>query len=223
MPVTSGRPGLAAGGTRRRLAHLPEPPACQASLPPACHAQVGGLYWVAVTRDNVSPSLATELLMRLYWICRDYFGYVSEEVGTPLNGIELEHGLAAKQQGVAVPCRLLLPPLIAARPHACSRGTFPSTLPTCVSSHIIRTRRSLCCSHHHLAATCNLSSSLLQVIRKNFLLVYELLDEVVDYGFPQVCCVLALRQLAHTALASGTCSWNSWWTTASRRQALPFY
>lgn len=24
-----------------------------------------------------------------------------------------------------------------------------------------------------------------QVIRKNFLLVYELLDEVVDYGFPQ--------------------------------------
>lgn len=25
-----------------------------------------------------------------------------------------------------------------------------------------------------------------QVIRKNFLLVYELLDEVVDYGFPQV-------------------------------------
>lgn len=41
--------------------------------------QVGGLYWVAVTRDNVSPSLVTELLMRLYWICRDYFGYVSEE------------------------------------------------------------------------------------------------------------------------------------------------
>lgn len=34
--------------------------------------------------------------------------------------------------------------------------------------------------------TCLLPSTPLQVIRKNFLLVYELLDEVVDYGFPQV-------------------------------------
>lgn len=54
-----------------------------------CLRQVGGLYWVAVTRDNVSLSLATELLMRLYWICRDYFGYVSEEVGSDNdNGIK---------------------------------------------------------------------------------------------------------------------------------------
>jgi AP-4 complex subunit mu-1 len=75
------------------------------------HVKVGGLYWVAVTRDNVSPSLITELLMRLYWICRDYFGYVSEEV-----------------------------------------------------------------------------------IRKNFLLVYELLDEVVDYGFPQNSSTERLKQ-----------------------------
>ena len=69
-------------------------------MPPA--PQVGGLYWVATTRDNVSPSLVLELLMRMYWIARDYFGFVSEEV-----------------------------------------------------------------------------------VRKNFLLLYELLDEVIDYGFAQ--------------------------------------
>jgi hypothetical protein len=47
---------------------------------------VGGLYWVASSRENVSPSLVVELLMRLYWICRDYFGYVSEEVRELLRG-----------------------------------------------------------------------------------------------------------------------------------------
>ena len=70
---------------------LPSPPTDPPARPacPACHAlsspplplQVGGLFWVASTRENVSPSLVLELLMRLYWICRDYFGYVSEEVG----------------------------------------------------------------------------------------------------------------------------------------------
>lgn len=47
---------------------------------------MGGLFWVASTRENVSPSLVLELLMRLYWICRDYFGYVSEEVGASCRG-----------------------------------------------------------------------------------------------------------------------------------------
>ncbi|KAI7838129.1 hypothetical protein COHA_008060 [Chlorella ohadii] len=87
------------------------PPAFHVDGVQYLHVKVGGLYWVAVTRDNVSLSLATELLMRLYWICRDYFGYVSEEV-----------------------------------------------------------------------------------IRKNFLLVYELLDEVVDYGFPQNSSTERLKQ-----------------------------
>jgi uncharacterized protein YbaR (Trm112 family) len=50
------------------------------ACPCCCHPQVGGLYWVASTRENVSPSLVLELLLRMYWICRDYFGYVSEEV-----------------------------------------------------------------------------------------------------------------------------------------------
>ena len=58
----------------------PATPACLLNPLLTSPLQVGGLYWVAVTRDNVSPSLVTELLMRLYWICRDYFGYVSEEV-----------------------------------------------------------------------------------------------------------------------------------------------
>lgn len=56
------------------------PPAFHADGVQYLHVRVGGLYWVATSRDNVSPSLALELLMRLYWICRDYFGYVSEEV-----------------------------------------------------------------------------------------------------------------------------------------------
>lgn len=78
------------------------PPAFQVDGVQYLHVKVGGLYWVATTRENVSPSLVLELLMRVYWIARDYFGYVNEEV-----------------------------------------------------------------------------------VRKNFLLLYELLDEIVDYGFPQ--------------------------------------
>ena len=66
------------------------------------HVRAGGLFWVATTRENVSPSLVLELLMRLYWIVRDYVGHVSEES-----------------------------------------------------------------------------------VRRNFLLVYELLDEILDFGFPQ--------------------------------------
>lgn len=42
--------------------------------------QAGGLYWVATSRENVSPSVVLELLMRIHSICRDYFGYVTEEV-----------------------------------------------------------------------------------------------------------------------------------------------
>ncbi|KAL4857960.1 AP-4 complex subunit mu [Chlorella vulgaris] len=75
------------------------------------HVKVGGLYWVASTRENVSPSLVLELLLRMYWICRDYFGYVSEEM-----------------------------------------------------------------------------------VRKNFLLVYELLDEIIDYGLPQNSSTERLKQ-----------------------------
>lgn len=37
--------------------------------------QVAGLFWVATTRENVSPSLVLELLQRFYWIAR---------VGAPL-------------------------------------------------------------------------------------------------------------------------------------------
>jgi AP-4 complex subunit mu-1 len=33
-----------------------------------------------------------------------------------------------------------------------------------------------------------------QVVRKNFLLVYELLDEVIDYGFPQNSSTERLKQ-----------------------------
>ncbi len=32
--------------------------------------QVGGLFWVATTRENVPPSLVLELLQRIYWIAR---------------------------------------------------------------------------------------------------------------------------------------------------------
>jgi hypothetical protein len=31
---------------------------------------MGGLYWVATTRENVSPSLVIELLLRMYWVVR---------------------------------------------------------------------------------------------------------------------------------------------------------
>lgn len=78
------------------------PPVLQADGVHFLHVRSGGLFWVASTRENVSPSLVLELLMRLYWIVRDYVGHVSEES-----------------------------------------------------------------------------------VRRNFLLVYELLDEVLDFGFPQ--------------------------------------
>ena len=42
-------------------------------------SQVSGMYWVATTRANVSPSLVLELLLRFTAICRDYFGRASEE------------------------------------------------------------------------------------------------------------------------------------------------
>lgn len=87
------------------------PPAFHVDGVQYLHVKVGGLYWVASTRENVSPSLVLELLMRMYWICRDYFGYVSEEM-----------------------------------------------------------------------------------VRKNFLLVYELLDEIIDYGFPQNSSTERLKQ-----------------------------
>lgn len=75
------------------------------------HTKAGGLFWVATTRENLSPSLVLELLTRIYWITRDYVGYVSEDS-----------------------------------------------------------------------------------VRKNFLLVYELLDEVLDYGFPQNSSTQRLKQ-----------------------------
>ncbi|KAL4442926.1 hypothetical protein ABPG77_008417 [Micractinium sp. CCAP 211/92] len=87
------------------------PPAFHVDGVQYLHVKVGGLYWVATSRENVSPSLVLELLMRIHSICRDYFGYVSEEV-----------------------------------------------------------------------------------IRRNFLLVYELLDEIVDYGFPQNSSTERLKQ-----------------------------
>ncbi|RMZ52889.1 hypothetical protein APUTEX25_001008 [Auxenochlorella protothecoides] len=56
-------------------------------LPPAVgidgvqylHVKVGDLLWVATTRVNLSPSLVSELLLRITVICRDYFGQVTEE------------------------------------------------------------------------------------------------------------------------------------------------
>lgn len=87
------------------------PPAFHVDGVQYLHVKAGGLYWVASTRENVSPSLVTELLLRIASICRDYFGYVSEEV-----------------------------------------------------------------------------------IRRNFLLVYELLDEILDYGFPQNSSTERLKQ-----------------------------
>ncbi|GAB4820763.1 hypothetical protein N2152v2_007809 [Parachlorella kessleri] len=87
------------------------PPAFQADGVQYLHIKVAGLFWVATTRENVSPSLVLELLQRIYWIARDYFGHVSEEV-----------------------------------------------------------------------------------IRKNFLLVYELLDEILDYGLPQNSSTERLKQ-----------------------------
>lgn len=87
------------------------PPVFQVDGVHYIHISVGGLFWVATTRDNVSPSLILELLLRIYWITRDYCGIVTEET-----------------------------------------------------------------------------------VRKNFLLVYELLDEIVDYGFPQNSSTGRLRQ-----------------------------
>lgn len=87
------------------------PPVFQVEGVQYIHICVGGLYWVATTRENVSPSMILELLLRIYWIARDYCGTASEEA-----------------------------------------------------------------------------------VRKNFLLVYELLDEIVDYGFPQNSSTARLRQ-----------------------------
>lgn len=69
------------------------------------------MFWVATTRENVSPSLVTELLMRIYWIITDYVGHISEDA-----------------------------------------------------------------------------------VRQNFLLVYELLDEIMDYGYPQNSSTERLKQ-----------------------------
>lgn len=87
------------------------PPVFQSDGIQFIHVRVGGLFWVATTRENVSPSLVLELLMRMYWITRDYLGIVSEES-----------------------------------------------------------------------------------VRRNFVLIYELLDEVLDYGFPQNSSTERLKQ-----------------------------
>ena len=46
------------------------PPVFQAEGVQYLHIKVGGLFWVATTRENVSPSLVLELLYRIYWIAR---------------------------------------------------------------------------------------------------------------------------------------------------------
>jgi AP-4 complex subunit mu-1 len=76
-----------------------------------CHVRAGGLWWVATTRSNVSPSMVIELLLRMGALVRDYVGTASEDA-----------------------------------------------------------------------------------VRRNFLLVYELLDEVMDYGFPQNSSTERLKQ-----------------------------
>lgn len=55
------------------------PPVFQVDGVHFLHAKAGGLLWVATTRENVSPSLVLELLMRMHWIVRDYVGTVSED------------------------------------------------------------------------------------------------------------------------------------------------
>lgn len=103
----------------------------------ARHLQVGGLYWVATSRENVSPSLVLELLMRIHSICRDYFGYVSEEVGAGLRGAcwrlsqqSSQAGARFPQSGMARGAQDLLPPRqqLAALPPACHAGgpTWPA-------------------------------------------------------------------------------------------------
>ena len=87
------------------------PPVFQADGAHYLHVKAGGLFWVATTRENVSPSLVLELLTRMYWVTRDYVGHVSEDA-----------------------------------------------------------------------------------VRKNFLLVYELLDEVLDFGLPQNSSTHRLKQ-----------------------------
>lgn len=66
------------------------------------HIKEGGVWVVATTKDNISPSFALEFLRRICIIIKDYCGFLSEDA-----------------------------------------------------------------------------------IRKNFVLIYELLDEVIDYGVPQ--------------------------------------
>lgn len=62
LPAVGGAEEGAAGRGRRE--HSP------ALAPAPATAQVGGLFWVATTRENVSPSLVLELLSRIYWITR---------------------------------------------------------------------------------------------------------------------------------------------------------
>jgi hypothetical protein len=151
----------------------------------ACPAlpQAGGLYWVASTRENVSPSLVVELLLRIHSICCDYFGYVSEEVRRParpaakLAGccwaccIGWRHARTAMRwngrgarRAIVGMLGFVVPPA-SCRPRSSSRRRcLPPPPPPP------------------------------QVVRKNFLLVYELLDEVADYGFPQNSSTERLRQ-----------------------------
>ena len=52
---------------------LPPPP------PPPLSRQAGGLYYVATTRQNVSPSFVLELLHRVARVARDYLGVADED------------------------------------------------------------------------------------------------------------------------------------------------
>lgn len=43
------------------------------------HVKVVGLYFVATTRVNVSPSLVLELLQRIARVIKDYLGVLNED------------------------------------------------------------------------------------------------------------------------------------------------
>jgi AP-4 complex subunit mu-1 len=106
---------VARAGGPRGAAAAAAPPAFALDGVHFLHVRLGGLFWVATTRENASPSLVLELLARLHWVAKDYCGAATEDA-----------------------------------------------------------------------------------IRRNFLLVYELLDEVVDYGFPQNSSTERLRQFVAT-------------------------
>lgn len=90
------------------------------------------------------------------------------------------------------------------RPQFSSHPTTPDLCPPILSlspSHsptrtpsLSRTRTQTLTYTHPLARAqdyCGYVSE--EVVRKNFLLVYELLDEIMDYGLPQVCASVCER------------------------------